>query len=333
MKKIVIGSYLVCFCLSVALKAEIVDPIAKSKEQMPNKTYTQVVGLGERPVVNENSEKVVLDKIDAIKNEPAPAPAKPINNEYVDGYILSKIKERKEPTAKAGGTEVNLLAIPKTAIATPTQTTNTTDTSSLAKTEVKEVLLVRCVTDKDYQINTDTKIDMFCKNLKKDGNEYKLSANLKINNKTTLVSTPYMLEDTHGIIYKIDATASRLFNGTSGSQNLATYVDMRQIEKINKATSSAFATQAPTLAKEYLNQKQKADTVLSQSTNGLSTTQLQSTTNPKPEVADYGFTLLISMLGDGVKAGVDSLYMDLGYIYFIPKNSVIDGELTVIKSS
>lgn len=329
MYKIITRTLFFCFVASLTLDAEILDPLSKDS-QMPGKAYNQVVGLGARPVVVENADKVLVDKIEAIKSAP---PAVQANTaDYVDGYLLSKIRERKDVgrVAGAGQNDINLLALPKTAIIPQGNTTNASTTASAKSDEVKEVMLVRCEVDRDYKINVSTKVDMFCRNLKTDGNSYRLSANLKVD-KTTLKAVPYMMEDVHNVIYKIDTTVSRLFNGLSGSENLATFVDVRQIEKINKAVSSSFATQAPVLAKEYLTQKQKADTVLTQSSNGLTTTQLQSTTNPKPEASDYGLTLLISMLGDGVKAGVDSLYVDLGYIYFIPKGSVVDGEITVIK--
>lgn len=322
MTKLIAHTVLFCFVLSFTSMAEGADA------QIPSSSYNQVVGLGERPVVSENTEKVVLEKIEAIKS--APQSVKESPNDYTDGYILSKIKDRK-PIAKIGGSgqnDMNLLTLPKSAVVA--QTNVTAPIGAPVSAEVKEVMLVRCEVDRDYKINVATKVDMFCKNLKTDGVSYRLSANLKVD-KTALKAVPYMLEDTHNVVYKIDSTASRLYNGLSGSENLATFVDTRQIEKINQAVSSSFATQAPALAKDFLKQKQKADTVLSQSNNGLTTTQLQSTSNPPPEVSDYGVTLLISMLGDGVKAGVDSLYVDLGYIYFIPKGSVVDGEITIIK--
>jgi len=309
--------------------AEILDPLSKDS-QMPSKTYNQVVGLGSKPVVVENSDKEVLDRIETIKAAP-PSVRAPVTNDYVDAYLLSKIKERKEQNKaiSSDSNSINLLTVPKTAIVA--QTSTTTSTASTPKDEeVKEVMLVRCEVDRDYKINAATKVDMFCRNLKKDGKSYRLSANLKVD-KTTLKAVPYMMEDTQNVIYKVDTTASRLFNGLSGSENLATFVDVRQLEKINKGVTTAFAKEAPVLAKDYLKQKQQADTTISQSTNGLTTTQLQSTTNPPPDIVDYGLTLLISMIGEGVKEGVDSLYLDLGYIYFIPKGSIVDGEITIIK--
>ena len=46
--------------------------------------------------------------------------------------------------------------------------------------------------------------------------------------------------------------------------------------------------------------------------------------------SDYGISFLLSVISSGIKAGVDQLYMDLGYIYFIPKGTVIDSELFII---
>ncbi|MDQ1268154.1 MAG: hypothetical protein QG560_797, partial [Campylobacterota bacterium] len=59
------------------------------------------------------------------------------------------------------------------------------------------------------------------------------------------------------------------------------------------------------------------------------TTTTQQTINPKPEASDYGISLLVDVLGSGIKAGVDQLYLDLGYIYYVPKDSVIDAEIVI----
>ncbi len=49
----------------------------------------------------------------------------------------------------------------------------------------------------------------------------------------------------------------------------------------------------------------------------------------KPVASNYGISLLLSVLAEGVKAGVEKMYQDLGYIFYIPKGSLIDGEIVV----
>lgn len=199
----------------------------------------------------------------------------------------------------------------------------------LAKKDINELLLLKCIAFNDYKIYNSANMKMICY----DNNvKYKLFAQITISkDKVNLTSKPYLIEDEYGKKYFLN-NKSKLYNATNGSSNLATYVDKRVIEKVTKAMGDTVGTDTPTLTKDYLAQKNKANSQVIQNNNGSTTTTTTATTNPQPKVDDYGIKLLVDTFSSGLKAATDQLYTDLGYIYFIPKGSVFDAQIIIKKA-
>lgn len=251
--------------------------------------------------------------------------------DYTNAVILQQIESRRAKSVQLPQT--NLIALPegysKELVAyNKALATQQSSSGAAVKEKIDRLFFMQCRVAQDYKINTDTTIKMFCKDIKSPDLRYQLNASLAIET-TKLVSAPYMLESENGEVYSVNKTKSRLYNAANGSKNLATFVDRRVFDKAEQGAATAFATDAPTLAKDYIDKKSRADTVLMQTNNGLNSTITQSTQNPKPQAGDYGIALLISMMGKGIKSGVDQLYLDLGYIYYIPKDTVIEAEIVI----
>ena len=166
----------------------------------------------------------------------------------------------------------------------------------------------------------------------KNNQKYKLYARIKVTkDKTKMIVKPYLMINQQGKTIFLK-NKSRLYNALSGSDNLATFVDKRAIEHVKKAMSDTAGTETGALTKDYMKQKNKANSSIVTNSNGLQQTTTTQTTNPKPQASDYGITLLIDTISAGLKAGTDQLYRDLGYIYFIPKNSVFNAEIYFSKN-
>ncbi|MDD5373301.1 MAG: hypothetical protein PHO62_07755 [Sulfurimonas sp.] len=304
-------------------------------QETPGVDYKLQVGLG-----NENKASGVVDKNSSV-NLPRSIqiPKNTVNEvkkpetDFTDAFILYQIQNANRRPQTKPSADGDLMALPtryeKELVAYNKATASANaGVGGAVKAKESRLLFMRCETAQDYKINTDTTLKMFCKDLKSPDMRYRLNASLQIKNRD-LVSTPYLIEFESGEIYSVEQDKSRLFNATNGSLNLATYVNKRALDKTEQGMATALATDAPALAKDYLAQKNKADQELVQSNNGLNSTITQSTKNPKPEAGDYGIALLVSVLSGGLKSGVDQLYLDLGYIYYIPRDTVIEAEIVI----
>ncbi len=246
--------------------------------------------------------------------------------------VIKSSKSKKTATAQAEGT--SLLSLPSTykkdleEYRKNLQIAQAQAQQSIdSQVSQKEVLfLAQCKTFKDYQINEKTNMKMLCRD--KTGKEMQIFAELTIalnGEKAILEATPYMYEDEMGKMYPI-LPKSKLFNAVNGSSNLATYADKRALEKVSRAMAEEAASQIPVLSKEYLDKKNASQSEVSQN----DTTTVTATTTPKPDAIDYAITLLFDMAGKGLSAGLNQIYQDLGYIYYIPRNSMVDAEIYYI---
>lgn len=299
---------------------------------LPNEDYNTVIGKGSNIKATgiDNVEDYDLPRTE----QKSSGNVKKFSDETYIYYQMIKLQEKRGETKESSQNNAknnSLLILPTLAaneIKNIGNATNTTNEKSSEK--VASLLLLRCYTDIDWKINNKSSLKFFCNEInKKDNTIYKLRANLQIlkGNQYEMKSIPYMLEDDKGTIYSIDTQKSKIFNAISGDENIATYVDKRAIDGGIKAMANTMTKEVPTLAKDYLDKKNESDSTISQ--NEYST--IVSTSATKPEVSDYGFTLLLSTLSSGASAFVDQLYMDLGYIYFIPKGSIVEAELFVYK--
>lgn len=306
---------------------------ANTNAKMPEDNYRLQVGLANDSKVSGVTAKDELNlpkSVQIPKKEVAITVKSSID--LSDAYMLQQIESYKSKSSQLP--QVNLIALPdgysKELLARNKQLE--AERAGLASVsdgeKVEKLLFMRCNVAQDYKINTDTTIKMFCRDTKDPDLQYQLNASLAVNNHQ-LVSIPYMIEDDHGGINPVNKEKSRLYNAANGSLNIATFVDKRVFDKAEQGIANAFATQAPALAKDYIAQSNKANTELIQSNNGLNSTITQSTSNPPPEESEYITSLVVSMIGEGLKAGIDQLYVDIGYIFFIPKDTVIEAEIVV----
>lgn len=295
--------------------------------ELASEDYALKAGLDNETKASGNKNK----KDFGPKVNETPSNNTPTNVNFKEAYILQQIKSTyntKNPDSKEGS---NLLAIPeqlKLEISQNNAKNKANATTTAAVTQVPKLLLLRCETDQDYKVNATINMSMFCQDIvNKDGILYKLRANAKVgeDKKVSLIAKPYMLEDDLGKNYNIVADKSKLYNTISGDENIATYVDKRTTDAISKAVANSTATDGPRLAQDYLDKKNAAQSTVVQ----MDRSTVTSTNTPQPEVSDYGISFLFSAIGSGLKAGVDQLYMDLGYIYYIPKGSVIEAELFI----
>ena len=251
-----------------------------------------------------------------------------------DAFILQEIEKHKTE-AKKNNVNGNFIALPNTYIQEKKDYEKSLQNQRVAQNSVNNpqktvnsLLLLKCVTFNDYKIYNNANMKMICYD---DSNKYKLFAQITISkDKINLISRPYLMEDTHGKKYFLNSK-SKLYNATNGSSNLATYVDRRVMEKITKSMGDTVGTEVPALSKDYLTQKNKANSTTTQTSNGISGTTTTATSNPKPNADDYGIKLLVDTLSSGLKAATDQFYTDLGYIYFIPKGSIFDAEIIIQK--
>lgn len=296
-------------------------------DELATEDYTLKVGLDKDSKVDGNKNKKDINpKINDLPNNQ-------IVNKNVDlkeAYILKQIKD-KYPKNENVKESTNLLTIPEQLKNDLKQNAASNKTVTASNTESKSIpklLLLRCETDQDYKVNATINMNLYCKDIaNKSDILYKLRANAKVdkNNTVSLIAKPYMLEDDLGKTYSIVEDKSKLYNTISGDENIATYVDRRTVESITKAMANSTATDGPRLAQDYLDKKNAAQSTVVQT----DTSTVTATNSPKPEASDYGISFLFSAIGSGLKAGVDQLYMDLGYIYYIPKGSIIEAELFV----
>lgn len=304
---------------------------------MPGQDYKLQVGLDNESKVEGTAVKAKIEELPKEIQIPEKQVDKVIQPPQVDltnAYLLKQIEERRTNWNQLPTT--NLIALPdgynkeldahRKMLSLQSKST----APDKSKSKVEKLLFLQCRVAQDYKINTDTTIKMFCRDTKMNSKSslYRVNASLSVE-KNKLLSTAYLLENEDGEVYAVKKEKSRLFNAANGSGNLATFVDKRALDKAEQGAVGAFATEAPALAKDYLEQSNKADSELVQTSNGLTSTVAQSTVNPKPQAGDYGISLLISMLGSGVKAGVDQLYLDLGFIYYIPRDTVIEAEIVI----
>ena len=251
--------------------------------------------------------------------------------DYSNAIILNKIVKYTKPIeSSTKAKSINLLALPKTYISdinSYQQIKNriNKNKNALQKQQKKTLLLLaKCKTFEDFKINNNSRIKMLCKS--KEGKRFMLFAKLEMsfNKKPFLIGKPYMFEDVNGNIQAVESDKSALYNAINGSMNLATYVDKKALEKVSKAMATTVGGEVPKMSDDYISKKNASDSTVIQTDTSTTT----ATTTPKPNIVDYGFSLLAKVLSSGIKAGAEQLYHDLGYIYFIPKNSVIDAEIS-----
>lgn len=304
------------------------------ESDIPNRDYGVRVGLGNKTVVSGDADK---ESVVELPRHTQPGPNKETKVDYANAIILKFIKDhQKQEISTGGGGGGSLMALPgdytkrveeyKKFASNSSGEPNAQPDGRAAKTE--KLLFLQCKTFEDYKINLETGMKALCRDAKDPGTQYKLRTRVTVNERD-LVSVPYLLEDDNGVIYHVVEGKSRLFNATNGSTNLATYVDRRAMETVTKAGAGALAASAPVAAKDYIEKDLRADSTVYQDTTGLTASTTTETINPKPKVGDYGISVLVDVLSAGLKAGVDQLYMDLGYIYFIPRDTVIDAEITI----
>ena len=196
------------------------------------------------------------------------------------------------------------------------------------KKAVEKLFFLECSTFQDYKIFNDVNIKMICND--KFGKKYKLFVALNISrDKVDMQTKPYRLFDEFGKSYTVKSEKSMIYNKISGSSNLATYVDRKAFENVSKAMATTMGKEVPQMTKDYIDQKQKADTTVIQTDNGNTVSSIQETINPRPDAVDYSIKLLVDTLSSGIKAATDTLYQDLGYIYYIPKGSLFEVEAFV----
>ena len=298
---------------------------------LPNDTYKINVGKSNQLKVtsNEDLEDLELPKT---KQEPR-VQGKRYSDEAYIFYQMETFNKVQNVPNLANKNENGLLTAPsylKTELA-KNQSLQQTAANNIKKERTTELLLLRCYTDIDWKVNLKSTLSFFCNELnKKDKTVYKLRANLEVlknGASMSMKSSPYMLENDKGQVFTIEKEKSRIFNALSGDENLATYVDKRAIDGALKGMAKTLSDETPELAKDYLDKKNQGNSTISQTENSV----IMSENNNPPEVSDYGITLLISTLAAGASAFVDQLYLDLGYIYFIPKGSVIEAELFIYK--
>lgn len=305
------------------------NSFAINLQSMPEENYNIHVGLGDSAIVNgtnlkELKEKRLPRQIQKLES---------VGVDYSDATLFAKLFELSKNDNPNRGlpNSNNLVNIPSTLVADYNKyklNNQNIPSESLKEKDINKFLVLKCSTFKDYKITKSANIKMMCKDRNLTGEIYKLSAVLEVGvsgNDLTLSATPYMIEDVKGKYFEIIKDKSRLTNGINGDSNLATYVDKKAIESVLKAMGNTFATDAPTLTKDYLDKKNASnDTVTS---NGDTIIVASETPSPVPE--DYGIALLVNVVGSGLKAGFDQLYKDLGYIYYVPKDSVVDAEIVI----
>lgn len=314
--------FLLVFSLAFGLHAIKYEELAKED-------YRLKVGLDKEAKVTGVEEKK------KIYNKPAVVKKVKIENkmDLKEAYILSQIQgNTKKSNLDSIKKSSNLLAAPETLLADLKQANlQAKQNQSRLNQDVKRTAIlkfVRCETISDYKVNNLTNINLYCKDLtNKNDVLYKLRARLSIKQEKpiSLIASPYILEDEFGKTYEIEQKNSRLFNSLSGDNNIATYVDRKEIEAITKAMAKTASVEAPKLTQDYLDKKNSTDSTVIQTDTSTTT----ATNSPEPSASDYGISFLLSVIASGVSAGIDQLYMDLGYVYFIPKGTIVDGEIFI----
>lgn len=310
----------------------ITSSYALKKNEVADLDYRIHVGLDDKAVVGGTTDKTEANRVlpKTIKKQTA---VKSVD--YTDSYILYQINEQAKLDNKQFKSSDELISIPSTlnkqinGYYEKIKTLSEAQKVASNKNEVQhKFLILNCRTFKDYKINQKTNIKMICRDKKDRSEIYKLSALVDISttgNNLQMEANAYMLEDSYGKNFNINKDDSKIYNAVSGNNNLATYVDKRAAESIIKAMGTTIGTDAPTLSKDYIEKKNAAQSTVV--VNGDTSTV--GTTTPEPIMHDYGVSLLVNTIGSGIKAGFEQLYRDLGYIYYIPKDSLIDAEIVI----
>lgn len=299
---------------------------ALTQQEIAGTSYQIRVGEGnDLKVRSVEKKEEVLPPIVQTKD------GKPVAGiDYSNAIILDKIltATKVDNNAKLSSKAVNYLVLPKTYTADMKDYQSRLNNSAVAKQKKinnkQEILVIaKCKTYQDYKINDISSLKMMCST--KDNSHFILysKVNITYDKKPELKAVPYMLETINGNIYTIVQNKSFLYNATNGSVNLATYVNKRALEKIAKSMSSTVGNEVPKMADDYINKKYATSSTVSQT----DTSTVTATTTPTPEIADYGFSLLAKVISSGIKAASENLYQNLGYIYYIPKGSIVDAEI------
>jgi len=310
---------------------------ALNEQEIASKTYQIRVGKGNDLRARSVDKKTIL-----LPQIVQTSDGKPVAGvDYTNAIILDKILKANKKSGykqKKSGMAVNYLKLPKTYVSDMKDYNSQLKEATLArqaKSNKKQNILViaRCRTYQDYKINGISSLKMMCKT--RDNSKFLLHAKVEItyNKKPELKAIPYMLEDVNGDIYSIVQNKSFLYNAINGSVNLATYVNKRALAKISKAMANTVGTEVPKMTNDYLNKKYAASSSIAQTNNGNSSTTYTTTNTPKPAMSDYGLGLLVKVISSGIKAGADQLYQNLGYIYYIPKGSIVDAEIVYTVSN
>jgi hypothetical protein len=244
---------------------------------------------------------------------------------------LEKVKKDKKTNSKSG--ENNLIALPSSyqqemkAYEQSQKELLSQAQNELAQADSQkagfELEMVECLVASDYKISTTARMELICRN-SKTLEKSKIYASVVISkeNEITLVATPEIKETLQGKFIPLEKE-SKLYHFYSGDSNIATYVDKRAIERINKEMSTTLATSGSQAAKDYVAKKTEASSEVVQT----DTSTVTATSSPEPKASDYGISVLVDVIAKGIGAGMEQLYQDLGYIYYIPANTPVKGEL------
>ena len=294
-------------------------------ELLPSKNFLLTNGTGSSTVsINSNTNHKSI-------HQNLPLAPKIRKRSYKDAMILNQIKQYKDKYVRIS-TSGNFLSIPasfkkESEIAQIRRKIQNKKHNKLPKTFF---LMLKCFSVQNYKIYSSVTMQTVC--YSNDNEKYKLYSRIKVvSNKTKMIVQPYLMITQQNKLISLKKK-SRLYNALSGSDNLATFVNERAIERVKKAMGDTIGTETGSLAKKYIQQEYKANSSVVTNSNGLQQTTTTQTTNPKPKIADYGITLLIDTISAGLKAGTDQLYRNLGYIYYIPKDSVFNAEVYFSKN-
>lgn len=298
-----------------------------SKEVIAESDWMVRAGRGDKAKAEGYSNKTPLTR--SVQKSPTPkakTPESEVSPLLDKAIIMHMVNKHGAEKKVERGSESNVLATPKalaSAMDTYAQARAESTTSSSGQAGAQpplQIEFLQCYTASDYKISLQNRMELICST---NSTMRKIYANVNVarDGNFEMNAVPYVMETVKGKYIPLESE-SRMFHAVSGSANLATYVDTKALERVKKDMANTFSASSSEAAKDYIEKKNAPSSSVSQT----ETSTVTATTSPEPDIGDYGISVLVDVLAKGISSGVDQLYQDLGYIYFVPKNTPVNIE-------
>lgn len=206
-----------------------------------------------------------------------------------------------------------------------TSTTNNNSTTNNSSSVKNIVLNGSCSFEEDLKISVKTIFTKYCQS---NQGIVKVYGELIPENKSYKTAVKINFVDfTDGTRMFTNQSSSIITNASGTSDNIATYVNTRGIDKIKKQMIQDGAEEVIAANEEYQTQKAKSETETTTITtdNG----NIVATNTSSPDVLNTVVSAGINMGAKAVKSLAEISYENLNWLYFIDKGTVFLFNLTL----